>query len=411
MCPGKELATAQKKEFCYLAGFKYAFMQALFWISFGVLFYTYLGYGLLLFVLSLFHKRRPQALLTELPPLTLVVPAYNEELFIEKKIQNSLSLTYPKEKLFFLFVTDGSTDKTAEIIGAYPTIELLSSRDRLGKTAAINRAMQKVRTPVVVFTDANTLLHEACLLKLMQHYSDEAVGGVAGEKRIFDKATSTVGLGERLYWQYESLLKKADSKFYTVIGAAGELFSIRTALFRPVNENIILDDFVISARVCEQGYRFVYEEDAYATETSSTSLGEEQKRKVRISAGCFQALFLLKNLLNPFLRPKLTFQYVSHRVLRWTLCPVCLPLFFLSNLYLAFMIKDFLYSFFFIGQSLFYLAAFAGWLFLQRKKLPQFLLVPYYFAFMNLSLYIGFYLFFTGRQNVLWKKAARKSFD
>lgn len=374
------------------------------------MFYTYLGYGLLLFLLTAFLRRKVPTPSDELPPLTLVVPAYNEELFLEKKIQNSLSLRYPKDRLFYLFVTDGSTDRTNEILAAYPQMELLTGAVRLGKTAALNRAMQQVSTPLVVFTDANTLLHEDCLLKMVRHYGDLQIGGVAGEKRILDKEQSAVGLGERLYWQYESLLKKADSKFYSVIGAAGELFSIRTALFRPVNEAVILDDFVISAGVCQQGYRFVYEEGAAAVETSSASIAEERKRKIRISAGCFQVLFLVKGLLNPFRNSRLFFQYLSHRVFRWTLCPLCLPLFFLSNAWLAFQAEMVFFQSAFAGQVLFYLLAAAGSVLLQKKRLPQLLLVPYYFVFMNLSLYVGLYRFLNGKQSVIWKKAARKAF-
>ena len=144
-------------------------MQTLFWISLSVLLYTYLGYGILLLFLNLFKKKQPLLPLAELPSLTLIVPAYNEEQVIEKKIQNSISLDYPKDKLFFLFVTGGSTDRTNEIIQTYPQIKLLTGQARQGKTAAINNAMREVQTPVVVFTDANTLLHDQCLRKIVQH--------------------------------------------------------------------------------------------------------------------------------------------------------------------------------------------------------------------------------------------------
>jgi cellulose synthase/poly-beta-1,6-N-acetylglucosamine synthase-like glycosyltransferase len=385
-------------------------MQVVFWISLTVLFYTYLGYGFLLFLMTAFSRRKTPDSLSEYPPITLIVPAYNEEAMIERKIQNSLSLRYPDGRLSFLFVTDGTTDNTNEIISRYPHIQLLTARQRQGKAAAINRAMQAVSTPFVVLTDANTFLHEDALLHMMPHFADERVGGVAGEKRVFDKELSAVGLGERLYWQYESLLKKADARFYSVIGASGELFSIRTALFRPLPEALILDDFMIWAGICRQGYRFAYEEKAYAVETSSVSLLEERQRKVRISAGCFQALLLLKDLLNPFRNFRLTFQYVSHRVLRWTLCPLCLPLLFLTNLFLAFSSNVFFYKVFLAVQVLFYLLAFLGSILVQKNRWQQVFLIQYYFVFMNLSLYLGFFKFITKQQTVMWKKAQRKEF-
>ena len=206
------------------------------------------------------------------------MPAYNEEAVISEKIRNSLQLDYPAGQLHFVFITDGSTDGTSKIVSQYPQIRLLHQAARGGKSAAINRAMLEVRTPMVVFTDANTLLNPQSIKKLARHYHNEKVGGVSGEKRISDKALSAVGFGERLYWRYESLLKKANAEFYTIVGAAGELFSIRTKLFQPLDEKVILDDFVISANVCQQGYRFLYDEGAYAVEASSISIQVRRKR-------------------------------------------------------------------------------------------------------------------------------------
>lgn len=399
----------RKRRTSFILPFEERDMQAVFWISVAVLFYTYLGYGLLLFLLTAFVKRKEAKAQLDLPPLTLVVPAFHEAAVIEKKIQNSLALHYPKDRLFFLFVIDGPDDGTNTIVRRYPQVSLLAEPERHGKTAAINRAMAHVDTPIVVFTDANTLLHPDCLVKMMPHYGDQRIGGVAGEKRIVDKEHSTVETGERLYWRYESMLKKAESRFYSVVGAAGELFSIRTALFQPVSENVILDDFVLSARVCLQGYRFVYEEGAFATETASVSFAEERKRKTRISAGCFQALLTLNGLLNPFRNFRLAFQYLSHRVFRWVLCPLCLPLFFIANARLALTTSSVFFDVVLGVQLLFYLAALAGTA-LPKHRLPQILLVPHYFVFMNLSLYAGFWRFVTRRQTVMWKKAVRKAF-
>lgn len=384
-------------------------MLFLFWISFALLFYTYLGYGMLLFILNLVFKKKKNVDDGFQPEVTFIVAAYNEEAVIEKKIKNTLALQYPSDKISFVFITDGSTDATPEVVNKYGKIKLMHNSERSGKSAAINRAMNSVHTPVVVFSDANTLLNHESIEKLVRHYADERVGGVSGEKRIVDDTGSTVGFGERIYWQYESFLKKANADFNTIVGAAGELFSIRTSLFQPLPEDIILDDFVISARVCEQGYRFLYEEEAYGMETSSTSIREERKRKVRISAGCFQALVMLKELLNPFKNARVAFQYFSHRVLRWTICPLLLPLVFVLNFLLLRWDLSPLYLFLFWSQSAFYGLAFAGWLF-HQKKISSLLLVPYYFVFMILSQYAGFFRFAIGRQSVLWEKAERKLF-
>ncbi|RYZ54720.1 MAG: glycosyltransferase family 2 protein [Chitinophagaceae bacterium] len=382
-------------------------MEVVFWISVLLLFYVYLGYGLLLSLLSRFSKQGPLSPPDTVLPVTLVVPAFNEEAFIEKKIQNCLSLSYPKQALTLLFISDGSTDNTARLLATNPAITHLHQHERRGKTAALNRAMQVVTTPFVVFSDANALLHPDSIQNLLRHYSDPKVGGVSGEKRIAALGHSAVGTGERLYWQYESMLKKADAAFYTVIGAAGELFSIRSHLFEPLEENIILDDFVLSSRICEKGYRVAYDSDAYATEGPSETIAAERERKIRISAGCFQALVLLTSFLNPFKNGRLTFQYVSHKVLRWTLCPLLVPVLFVSNAVLAVKGESFLYIALFALHCCFYVFAWLGWLFSGKRGFPKPFLIPYYFVFMNLSLYIGFWRFLAGRQSSAWKRSAR----
>lgn len=383
-------------------------MEILFWISLLVLLYAYLGYGLLLFLLRHFVPKAKDFGTPVLPPVTLIVPAYNEEAVIAQKIQNCFSLRYPRQLLTLIFITDGSTDQTAPEVAKHSTIHHLHQPERRGKTAALNRAMQQVTTPFVFFTDANAMLHQDSLQKMVRHYQDENVGGVSGEKRMLSTDNTAVGTGERIYWQYESLLKKADARFYTVIGAAGELFSIRTALFEPLDEEIILDDFVLSARVCLKGYRLAYEEEAYAVEAPSENIGEEQTRKVRISIGCFQALVLLTGLLNPFRNGKLFFQYVSRRVLRWTVCPLLVVLLFVTNTWLFFQPSHVVYVFLFWLQCLFYLLAFLGWMVVEKEGVPKLFFVPYYFVFMNLSLYKGFYRYLSKDYSAVWKKAARK---
>ena len=383
-------------------------MEAVFWISLSVLFYTYLGYGLLLLLYRVFTKRKKITDTPVLPPVTLIVFAYNEEAVIEQKIQNCLLLRYPEHRLRLLFITDGSTDNTPAMVARHSRLTHLHEEQRKGKTAALNRAMQAVETPFVVFTDANAFLGPDSLRKIVRHYQDAAVGGVSGEKRMIATDSTAVTAGEGLYWQYESVLKKADAGFYTVMGAAGELYSIRTALFEPLDESVILDDFFLFAHVCLKGYRFAYEGEAYALETASENIREEQTRKVRIGAGCFQALWTLKGLLNPRRHWKLTFQYLSRRVLRWTLCPLLAPLLLSTNAWLFFHRPQPVYVVFFWLQALFYLLAVFGWLLAEKKGWPRVLFIPCYFVFMNLSLYQGFYRFLQKKQPAAWAKAVRK---
>lgn len=386
------------------------FAMTFFWMGLFIIFYTYIGYGIVIFILSRLKRRSKPVTLTEdeeLPEVTILVAAYNEEQCIEEKIANTLALDYPREKLSVFFVTDGSTDSTPEIVKKFHAVRLFHDFKRKGKIHAVNRVMKHVTTPIVVFSDANTLLNRMAVRNLVRHYGDERVGGVAGEKRIYrSEEDNASGAGEGFYWKYESFLKRKDAEVYSIVGAAGELFSIRTALFEEPAENTIIEDFVLSMSICAKGYRFLYEPDAWAMETASASVEEEWKRKVRICAGAFQAMWKLRALLNPFRYGILSFQYVSHRVLRWTLAPVFLPVVFLANIPLAFMGSDF-YAWLMAGQVLFYLMATLGYHLRDRKVSLKGFFVPYYFTVMNLSVYAGFRRYMQGKQSVVWEKAQR----
>ena len=303
-------------------------IKVIIWVSLFFLFYSYLGYALLVGVyLKIRGKKDQRIVLTDPdfePPVSLIVAVYNEEDVIKKKIENCLALNYPKDKLKLVFVADGSTDQTVAIIKQFPGVELLYKPERLGKVAAINRAMRTISTAYVIFCDANTFLNKDCIKELLKHYSDEKVGAIAGEKKVVTPATLNKPLqeGEGLYWKYESKLKKIDSDFYSVVGAAGELFSIRTKLFEPLAPEVLLDDFILSMNICKKGYRVIYEPGAYAMEAPSITMKDELNRKIRISAGGFQSIVMLRDLLNLFKYGKLSFLYISHRVFRWVLCPV-----------------------------------------------------------------------------------------
>ena len=389
-------------------------MKVLFWASAFIIFYTYIGYGLVLFGLvrlrRLLKGKRPTP---GIPPdghptLTLVVAAYDEADIMAAKIENTLALNYPAAKLSILFVTDGSTDGTPEVVQNYPEIELLHTPERRGKIHAIHRAMRKVESEVVVFTDANTFLNKDALLLLARHYRDPAVGAVSGEKRVRVEETADATAGEGMYWKYESTLKKWDSELHSVVGAAGELFSVRRVLYQPVAADTILDDFMISMKIAEQGYRIVYEPEAYATELSSENVAEELKRKVRIAAGGIQSVLRLPKAANPFQNPLLSFQYLSHRVLRWTVTPFLMLLALVANLVIVVDSGGPVYVLFLLAQLLFYGMALAGW-YLENKKIKsKVFFVPYYFCMMNYAVFMGIRRYFAGQQSAAWDKSKRK---
>jgi len=381
--------------------------EILFFISCFLVFYNYAGYAILAFILNRFSRRESIPADDDYQPsVSFIVAAFNEEDCIAEKIENSLQQNYPAGKIEFLFITDGSTDNTMDIVSRYPTVRLLHSPERRGKSAALNRAVEEAVNEVLIFSDANTLLNSDTIKNITRHYADPMTGGVAGEKKVIaPTSTHETGAGEGLYWKYESLLKKIDSDFYSVVGAAGELFSLRRTLYEPIPHSVILDDFVISLRVVQKGYRVIYEPDAYATELPSFSLKDEQKRKVRIAAGGFQAMGLLASLFRFWKHFRLSFLYISHRVLRWTLSPLCLILAFVSNLILCFDPGHLVYRLFFAAQLAFYAMAFIASLG-SAKNIKLFKLA-YYFVFMNLSVVQGFFRHLQGGQPATWEKAKR----
>jgi cellulose synthase/poly-beta-1,6-N-acetylglucosamine synthase-like glycosyltransferase len=275
----------------------------------------------------------------------------------------------------------------------------------------MNRGMKFVSTPIVIFSDANTMLGKESIRRIVRLFATPSVGCVSGEKRIINKESDAAsGAGEGLYWKYESALKKWDAELYSVVGAAGELFAIRTELYRDVEKDTLLDDFVISLRVAQDGYTIQYDPEAYAIETASANVKEELKRKIRISAGGIQAVVRLRPLLNIFKYGTLSFQYISHRVLRWTLTPLCLILLIPVGFVLAYndgLVSSGLYAVLFGLQLAFYIAALTGWFMENRSTRIKALFVPYYFFIMNLSVVLGFFRYMKKTQTVNWERAKR----
>lgn len=393
-------------------------LQITFWILLFIIVYTYVGYGILLYLIIKIRRafkigQKPILNPDYEPEVTLFIAAYNEKDYVEAKMKNSLELDYPKEKLNIIWVTDGSDDGTPDLLRQYPNTTVHHLDARNGKIGAMNRGMAFVKTPIVIFSDANTGLGKESIRRIVNLFASPKVGCVSGEKRIINKETDVAsGAGEGLYWKYESTLKKWDAELYSVVGAAGELFAIRTELYRHVEPDTLLDDFIISLRVAQDGYTIQYDPEAYAIETASANVKEELKRKIRISAGGIQAIVRLRSLLNIFKYGTLSFQYISHRVLRWTLTPLCLVILIplLSILAINEGVFSFgLYATLFWLQLLFYVAALTGWFLENRETRIKMLFVPYYFFIMNLSVVLGFFRYMKKSQSVNWERSKRAS--
>lgn len=388
--------------------------QIAFWCALGMVAYTYVGYGVLVTVINRLlgrHRVVPRPLADEdLPSVTVLVAAWNEADCIEKKIRNTFDLDYPADRLRVLVVSDGSDDATPQLVAALaetePRLRGLHQDERQGKTAAVNRAIEFVDTDLVVLNDANTDVNPEALRRLAAHFADPAVGGVSGEKRV--AATNrAAGAGENLYWRYESFLKREDARLHTLVGSAGELYGMRTSLFTPLPLDTVLDDFMQSMLVVQNGFRFGYEPDAFASEPPSPSTRDEAKRKIRNAAGGFQAMARLKPMLNPRRHPVATFQYVSHRVLRWWGAPLGLASALVLNAVIVVAGGPAFYAWLLAGQAVFYGLAALGWVMAERGLRWRPAFVPFYFTYMNVLALAGLVRWARGRQTPLWPKIAR----
>ncbi|MCG8373481.1 MAG: glycosyltransferase family 2 protein [Balneolales bacterium] len=383
-------------------------MEAIFALSVIVIVFVYVLYGPIMTIFKyVLKKRRISGSLetSDLPTISVIIPAYNEEAWIEQKIMNSFHLTYPEGKKEIIVVTDGSDDRTNEIASKFgDQILLLHQSARNGKIKAMDRAARIANSEILVFTDANTDLNEDALFHIAKNYKDPEVGMVAGEKKVLAKKEGEAANGEGLYWKYESWLKKLDSEVASVIGAAGELFSIRADLYDSLPGDTLLDDFMLSTRVIEQGYRVVYEPQACAMEYGSVSYKEEWKRKVRICAGGVQSVIRSSRLFNVSRYGLKSFAFTFHRASRWTMAPMALILSYISSGYL--MLHSIFYLAFFLSGTF---ALGLTYLAIEKniKNLPKPLLLIVYFTFMHLSAIAGWFRYFGKKQHVNWERSLR----
>ena len=372
-----------------------------FWLCLAIVVYTYIGYGivlyLLVFIKRLATKAKPLADISDdcLPEVTLMVCAYNEEDVIAEKMANTHLLDYPADRLHLVWVTDGSTDNTNTLLSAYPEVEIVYSPERRGKAAALKHGIKEVKTEIVMMTDANTMLNPGAVREIVRLMQDPKVGCVSGEKKVMAKSDSDeAAQGEGLYWKYESTLKRLDGELYSAMGAAGELCVIRRQLMTDIPDDTLLDDFIISMEIVRTGYKIAYTSKAYAMEYGSADLHEESKRKRRIAAGGLQSCWRLRSLMNPLRYPVVAFQFVSHRVLRWTITPVCLFALIPLNTILVLSGEGIIYTVIWVLQILFYASAAAG------------LRISKYFVFMNLNVFRGMAYLFNNTSG-MWEKAKR----
>jgi cellulose synthase/poly-beta-1,6-N-acetylglucosamine synthase-like glycosyltransferase len=378
----------------------------LFWLCSGVVVYTYAIYPLLVWCLSRFVGSQPIAPQIDSPDapfVSMIIVAHNEEAVMEQRLCNALEVAYPRERFEIVVASDGSSDATTDIVRRYAHhgVRLIEFIERRGKAGVLNLAIAQVQGEIVLLSDGNTELDSAAALNLVRWFKNPSVGVVCGRLMLTDPSTGQNA--ESLYWRYETILKRCESRLGGLLGANGAIYAIRRSCFEPISENSLVDDFLIPllARL-RSGCSVLYDAEAVAHERSAPDMLAEFRRRTRIGAGNFQNIEILLPLVNPR-RGFIAFSFFSHKLLRW-FCP-----FFLIGLLgtsLALSNRPF-YRVVLIGQLFLYLFAAIVGIIPGQIRIPKILRLPTMFLYMNLALLNGFCRWLYSSPQGTWEPTPR----
>jgi cellulose synthase/poly-beta-1,6-N-acetylglucosamine synthase-like glycosyltransferase len=375
-------------------------LPLIFWACFFLVAYTYALYPAVLFLVSsatrLSRRGAVGAGAPPLPAVSMVIPAHNEERHLPAKLANLAALDYPRDRLEVLFVSDGSTDATNKILGRAAEagkLTLLALPARGGKSNALNQAVPRARHDILVFSDAATLFAPDAVSKMVRHFEDPRVGVVCGALQF--QASTESRQTEGLYWRYESLLRRMESRIGVTLTASGAIYALRRACFVPLAADTLVEDLVVPMTARRLGFRVLYDPEARGTDFAAATVAGEFSRRVRIATGSFRAL---GGLLRGPLDPVTAFAFVSHKLLRWTLPFLLIGMLVTS----AAMLHSLLYRALFVLQMLFYGWGLAGYLLRPRIQDIRYALVPYYLLAMHLAFLVGFVRYLSGRREIEW---------
>jgi Glycosyltransferases, probably involved in cell wall biogenesis len=377
-----------------------------FWVCTALVVYVYAGYPLLIWIASRIFGTAPKASESNhWPFLSVVIAAHNEESVIGERLQNLLALDYPAHQLEIVIASDGSTDRTCDIVRACgaPNVRLLEFAKNRGKAAVLNDAVALARGEILVLSDANTMMAPNAARQLARWFSHEEIGVVCGRLVLVDQTSGQNADG--VYWKYETFLKCSEARLGALLGANGAIYAMRKSLYPGLPNRIAVDDFVIPLLAhLTSGRRIEYDADAIAYEETPLEIRSEFARRSRIGAGGFQSLSLLWPLMNPA-RGWVALSFVSHKVLRW-ICPFFLVGALLTSLLLS---TDPLYRVALGTQLVLYTTALAGYLWPRLGSGYRVAKLPTMFAAMNLALLAGFFTWAARRQGGAWARTARIS--
>jgi len=383
-----------------------AYFQILFWVAIVAIAYTYVGYPLLLILISKF-RAKPIAQRESTPSLTVIIAAYNEERDLAAKLENTLALDYPKDKLEILVTSDCSTDRTDEIVGSFAPrgVRFHRQAERLGKTAAQNAAVEKANGEILLFSDATTHYRPDVLRKLARSFVDPSVGCVTGNVIYSHDADSSVSHGTRSYWSYEFLLKKHESAITSLIGVCGCMYAVRKSAYVPLY-HAACSDFLVATMMVRQGLRAVYEPEAVCVEEPNARAHKELAVRVRIITQTLADLWRNRDVLNPFVKGFYAVQLFSHKVMRY-LVPLFLIAVLITSAFLA--LHSTFFAVIFITQVCFYLASMASALLVRFGLNSRWLALPHYFVITNVACLIALFRLLCGERYVKWEPVRERA--
>ncbi|MFQ5736276.1 MAG: glycosyltransferase family 2 protein [Thermodesulfobacteriota bacterium] len=373
--------------------------ELIFWATIFIVFYTYIGYSIVITLLSsLFNN--PVRKGDYEPRVTFLITAYNEEKNLAQKLENTLSLDYPKDKLEVLVASDGSTDRTDEIARGFASkgVRLVRVEGRVGKTETQNTAVKAATGDIIIFSDATTRYEKANIRKMVRNYADPTVGAVSGRYEYYNPTGATIGIGNILFWKYENYIKSAQTRIKTITGCCGCIYSLRRKLYEPLPPDII-SDLVEPLKILEKGYRIAFEPEAVAYEETTEKTSEEFHMRIRVISRGMRGLMYMKKLFNPLKFGFVSFQLFSHKLLRW-LVPIFMIITLATNLAL---VGTPFYNAVLALQGLFYAMALVAWLGEKAHIKFKLLSVPLYFFTVNIASLISLYKTLKGYKAVTWE--------
>jgi cellulose synthase/poly-beta-1,6-N-acetylglucosamine synthase-like glycosyltransferase len=373
--------------------------EKLFWILVALIIYTYFGYTLLILLLGMVIKRPVRRKNID-PRITFLVTAYNEEKNIKRKLEEVLVLDYPPDKLEIIVASDGSTDRTDDIVRQFSDRGVILKRveGRVGKTATQNEAIETATGDIIIFSDATTRYDRSAIRNIVRNYNEPSVGAVSGRYEYVNPTGASVGVGTILFWKYENFIKSMQTRTKTITGCCGCIYSVRREVYVPLPPDII-SDFVEPLKIIEKGYRVIFEPEAIAYEETTEKSSEEFSMRVRVINRAMRGIWYVRGLLNPFRYPFVSLQLISHKVLRW-LIPFFLFGLFVANSYL---LGHPFYDFVFVAQIAFYGFALIGLLADIMQLRMRIFAIPLYFCVVNAASFLAFFKTLRGQKAVTWE--------